>query len=93
MLRYLVKHVGEGLLLLLLLRFDFLLTHQDLRNVKSQKFILRKNITEKANLRVLQIYFKRLTTNLVFGRFVLGIVGNSLLEIRLKYKFVTFNIN
>ena len=27
---YLVKHVGEGLLLLLLLRFDFLLTHQDL---------------------------------------------------------------
>jgi hypothetical protein len=92
-LRYLVKHVGEGLLLLLLLRFDFLLTHQDLRNVKSQKFILRKNITEKANLRVLQIYFKRLTTNLVFGRFVLGIVGNSLLEIRLKYKFVTFNIN
>ncbi len=64
--------------------------------LKIKTFILRNIIKEKVYLRVLQNaknILKGRQTNLVFGRFVLGIVGNSLLEIRLKYKFVTFNLN
>jgi hypothetical protein len=64
--------------------------------LKIKTFILRNIIKEKVYLRVLQNaknILKGRQTNLVFGRFVLGIVGNSLLEIRLKYKFVTFDLN
>jgi hypothetical protein len=53
MCRYLVKHVGEGLLLLLLLRFDFLLTHQDLGKMSKLKtFLLRNGIAGQVSTRL-----------------------------------------